>query len=424
MVSNTQVMLLAGGVGSRLNVLVGLRAKPAVPFGGIYRIIDFTLSNIMNSGLERVGILTQYKPLSLMSHIGSGKAWDFEGRNRGIKILPPHTGEKDSDWYKGTADALRQNMDYLTRYDPEQILIVSGDHIYYMDYAPMIAFHKQIQADLTVAMMKVPKEQMIHFGVAEVDGQGRIKGWEEKPKKPKGALASLGIYVFRTPYLLKALRDPSAMDFGQDLIPSVVKKDRVFAYPFSGYWRDVGTLAFYFEAHMDLLNPRSELNPEAWGVQTNLEEEGLQGDRPPVIIHKYARVTKSFISADTIIEGRVEGSVLSPGVRVGKGAQVLNSIIMHDCQIGAGTYLDRVIVDKKVRIGEKARIVGRADLPNREFAEQLKEGLTLIGKGASIPARIKIQGNTIIYPWVEEGDFPGLKMAEGQTVRPNKKNTN
>ncbi len=263
--SNTLVMLLAGGEGSRLNVLVEARAKPAVPFGGIYRIIDFTLSNIMNSGLERVGVLTQYKPLSLMSHIASGRSWDFEGRNRGIKILPPHTGEKDSDWYKGTADALRQNMEYLSRYDPEEILIVSGDHIYYMDYAPMIAFHRRNRADLTVAMMEVPKEQLIHFGTGQVDGHSRIIEWEEKPKEPKGNLASLGIYIFRTAYLLKVLQEPKAMDFGRDLIPLVIKKNRVFAYPFSGYWRDVGTLSFYYQAHLDLLNPRSGLNPESLG---------------------------------------------------------------------------------------------------------------------------------------------------------------
>ncbi|MBA4395662.1 MAG: glucose-1-phosphate adenylyltransferase, partial [Desulfobacca sp.] len=297
------------------------------------------------------------------------------------------------------------------------ILIVSGDHIYYMDYAPMIAFHKRRQADLTVAMMEVPRDQAIHFGIAQVDGAGRIVDWEEKPKKPKGNLASLGIYVFRTSYLLKALQNPSAMDFGHDLIPTAIKRDRVFAYPFSGYWRDVGTLAFYFAAHMDLLNPKSVLNPEAWGVQTNLEEEGLKGDRPPVIIQKGARVVQSFLGADTIIEGRVEQSVLSPGVRVGKGAQIINSIIMQDCQIGAKAYLNRVILDKKVQIGEQSRIVGQADLPNREFPGHLKEGLTLIGKGASIPPKTRIQGNTIIHPWVREGDFSGLLVGQGETVR-------
>jgi glucose-1-phosphate adenylyltransferase len=416
-VNNTLVILLAGGVGSRLNILVEVRAKPAVPFGGIYRIIDFTLSNIMHSGLERVGVLTQYKPLSLMSHIGLGKAWDFEGRNRGIKILPPHTGEKDSDWYKGTADALRQNMDYLTRYGQEDILIVSGDHIYCMDYAPMILFHRKNQADLTVATMEVPREQTVHFGIAQTGEGNKIMGWQEKPKDPKGTMASLGIYVFRSSYLLKALQDPESLDFGHHLIPRAVQSNRVFSYPFSGYWRDVGTLLFYYQAHMDLLNPGSGLYPEAWGVQTNPEEEGLKGDRPPVIIRRGARLVHSFISVDTIIEGRVEGSILSPGVRVEKGAQVLNSIIMHDCWIGSGAFLDRAILDKKVRIGEEARITGQSTVPNRKSPEQLKEGLTLIGKGASIPKKIIIQGNTIIYPRVDEADFRKRVLAEGETVR-------
>ena len=416
--SRTVVMLLAGGVGSRLNVLVEARAKPAVPFGGIYRLIDFTLSNIMNSGLERVGILTQYKPLSLMSHIGSGEAWDFEGRTRGIKILPPHTGKKDSDWYKGTADALRQHLDYLTRYDPEQILVLSGDHIYFMDYTPMINLHRAQKADLTVAMMEVPIQEAVHFGTGIVNGQGWIVDWEEKPKKPRSNLASLGIYVFRTDYLLDALRVPQTLDFGKDLIPSAVKKDRVLLYPFTGYWRDVGTLAFYFEAHQDLLNPASGLNPEAWGIQSNPEEEGLRGDRSPVIVHKKPKVNRSILSNDTIIEGQVIGSILSPGVRVGQGARVLNSILMHDCQVEAGAFLNRVIMDKKGRVGRKAYLNGQATIPNREFPEQLHEGLLVIGKGAQVPPGIRIQGNSIVYPWIKEDDFSGDEVAEGMTIRP------
>jgi len=417
--SRTLVMLLAGGEGSRLNILVQARAKPAVPFGGIYRIIDFTLSNIMNSGLERVGVLTQYKPLSLMSHIGTGRSWDLEGRNRGIKILPPHTGDKDSDWYKGTADALRQNLDFLTRYDPENVLVVSGDHIYYMDYNPMILFHRRNRAHLTVAMMPLPKDQLRHFGTAQTDGEGRIREWEEKPREPKGTLASLGIYVFRTDYLLQALQEPSTMDFGRDLIPWAVKKDRVFAFPFSGYWRDVGTLAFYFQAHQDLLDPHSVLNPEAWGIQANLEEEGMLGDRPAVMVGKNARVVRSFLSPDTVIEGEVEGSVFSPGVRVGKGARVVDSIVMHDTVIEEGAHLERVIVDKRVRIGKRCRISGRSSVPNREFPGQLKEGLTLIGKGASIPPKTEIGGNVIIFPWVKERDFQDRRVKAGETIKIN-----
>jgi glucose-1-phosphate adenylyltransferase len=416
--SRTVVMLLAGGIGSRLNVLVEARAKPAVPFGGIYRLIDFTLSNIMNSGLERVGILTQYKPLSLMSHIGSGQAWDFEGRTRGIKILPPHTGKKESDWYKGTADALRQNLDYLTRYDPEQILILSGDHIYYMDYTPMINLHRTRKADLTVAMMEVPIGEAVHFGTGIVNKQGWIVDWEEKPKKPRSNLASLGIYVFRTDYLLEALRVPQTMDFGKDLIPLAVKRDRVLLYPFTGYWRDVGTLAFYYEAHQDLLNSASGLNPEAWGTQSNPEEEGHQGDRPPVIIHNRAMVHQSILSNDTVIEGEVIGSILSPGVRIGKGARVVNSILMHDCQVEAGAFLNRVIMDKKGRVGRKARLDGQAVLPNREFPEQLREGLLVIGKGAAVPAGLHLKGNTIVYPWIREKDFSETDLEEGATIKP------
>jgi glucose-1-phosphate adenylyltransferase len=416
--SATLVMLLAGGVGSRLSLLVSARAKPAVPFGGNYRIIDFTLSNIMNSGLERVGVLTQYKPLSLMNHIGSGRAWDLTGRTRGITILPPQTGKKDSDWYKGTADALRQNLDFLTRYDTEQILVVSGDHIYYMDYIPMIAYHRRKKADVTVAMREVPWDQAIHFGIGQKDENGRIIHWEEKPKEPKSNLASIGVYLFRTEYLLKVLTETQAIDFGQHVVPQGIGQDRVFAYPFSGYWRDVGTLAFYFEAHQELLDPASGLNPESWGIQTNLEVEGLRGDRPPIFIRQGARVSRSFLSAGVVIEGRVEGSILSPGVRVKKGAQVLNSIILHDGEIGAGAVLNRVILDKKVVIGEKARVDGRSAVPNREFPAHLSEGITLIGKKAFIPPGLVVKGNCLLFPDLKGEDYPGGVIEEGMTVRP------
>jgi glucose-1-phosphate adenylyltransferase len=416
--TKTLVMLLAGGVGSRLNILVAYRAKPAVPFGGIYRIIDFTLSNIMNSGLERVGVLTQYKPLSLMNHIGSGRAWDLEGRTRSITILPPQTGKKDSDWYKGTADALRQNLDFLIRYEPENILVVSGDHIYYMDYGPLIGYHHRNRADVTVAMREVPWDQAGHFGIGRMDAGGRIDQWEEKPKVPQSNLASRGIYLFRTDYLLRVLTETGVVDFGQHVIPRAIERDRVFAYPFSGYWRDVGTVAFYFEAHRELLDSASGLNPEAWGIQTNLEEEGLKGDRPPIFIHRGAKVRRSILSPGAVIEGRVEGSILSPGVRVEKGAQVLNSIILHDGEIGAGALLDRVILDKKVVVGAGVRITGQAQVPNHEFPTHLSEGITLVGKGTVIPPGLRVKGNCLFYPGLRAGDFPDAVIEEGMTVRP------
>jgi glucose-1-phosphate adenylyltransferase len=416
--SKTMVMLLAGGVGSRLNILVAHRAKPAVPFGGQYRIIDFTLSNIMNSGLERVGVLTQYKPLSLMNHIGSGRSWDLEGRTRSITILPPQTGKKDSDWYKGTADALRQNLDFLTRYDNENILVVSGDHIYYMDYGPMIGYHQRNRADVTVAMREVPWDQASHFGIGRMDAEGRIDQWEEKPKVPQSNLASMGIYLFRTDYLLKVLTETGVIDFGQHVIPQAIDRDRVFAYPFSGYWRDVGTVAFYFEAHQEMLDPASGLNPEAWGIQTNLEEQGLKGDRPPIFIHRGAGVRRSILAPGAVIEGRVEGSILAPGVRVKKGARVLNSIIMHDGEIGGDAVLDRVILDKKVTVGDRTRITGQSPIPNQEFPTHLSEGITLIGKRTVIPAGLTVKGNCLFFPGLRAGDFEREVIEDGTTVRP------
>ncbi len=299
----TLVMLLAGGVGSRLNILGAARAKPAVPFGGLYRIIDFTLSNAMNSGLSTVGVLTQYKPLSLMEHIGTGEPWDFIGRSRGAKILPPRTGQQDSDWYKGTADAVRQNIDFIESHAPARVLILSGDHIYKMDYAALLDFHEQRHADLTIGMMTVPREETHHFGIGITGEAGQIIEWEEKPQNARSDLASMGIYAFETEYLLRILRSESEHDFGKHIIPAAIAGDRVFAYRFSGYWRDVGTLRAYWEANMDLLNPDSGLNIDTWGLRTNVEEEGRLGDRPPAFIARGAAVKRSVLSPGCRVSG-------------------------------------------------------------------------------------------------------------------------
>ncbi len=416
---DTLVMLLAGGVGSRLNVLVEARAKPAVPFGGIYRIIDFTLSNVMNSGIDNVAVLTQYKPLSLMEHIGTGAPWDFIGRGRGAKILPPRTGRKDSDWYKGTADAIRQNMDYINSHPAREVLVLSGDHIYYMDYQAMIQFHRRRKADLTVAMMTVPMDQIKHFGTAIADPKGRICEWEEKPRLPRTNLASMGIYVFKTTYLLSVLQGSSEHDFGKHIIPLAIKEDSVYAYPFEGYWRDVGTLDAYWKANMDLLDPASGLNPEAWGVKPNLEEAGLLSDRPPVQILPGAEVADCVISAGCIIEGRVEHSVLSPGVYVAKGALVKDSIVMHECQIMAGSHLEKAVLDKRVQTGKNVIIgLGPKDVPNQEFPDQLFTGLTIIGKQSLLPSNVRIGPNSIIYPGCIESDFDKEEVLPGSVIRP------
>jgi glucose-1-phosphate adenylyltransferase len=410
-------MLLAGGVGSRLNILAHARAKPAVPFGGLYRIIDFTLSNASNSGLTNIGVLTQYKPLSLMEHIGGGEAWDFIGRMRGAKILPPRTGEKDSDWYKGTADAIRQNMDYVLSHNPERVIVLSGDHIYHMDYSRMLDYHKSQKADLTIGMMRVPWEETHHFGIAIVDDDNRLTAWEEKPKKASNNLASMGIYVFNTDFLSYCLREIPEHDFGKNVISTVIRTHKVQAYLFEGYWRDVGTLYSYWNTNMDLLRPHSGLNLSAWKVFTNLEEEGRRGDRQPTRIMASASVANSFISQGCVIEGEVANSILSPGVKILRGAKVTNSVIMHDAVIEAGAQVDRVIADKLSHFGSQSQVgVGNGKKANRRFPDHLKEGLTVVGKGAQIPAKIKIGTNCIVYPQVGADDFSAEEIADGETI--------
>ncbi len=410
-------MLLAGGVGSRLNILAAYRAKPAVPFGGLYRIIDFTLSNAKNSGLVNVGILTQYKPLSLMDHIGNGEAWDLMGRMRGAKILPPRTGAKDSDWYKGTADAIRQNIDYMQNFDSERVLILSGDHIYHMDYSRMVAFHMNRGADLTIAMMRIPIDQAYHFGIGITNENDQIVDWEEKPKKAKSDLASMGVYVFNTDFLFHCLNTSTEHDFGKNIIPYAIANHRVFAYPFSGYWRDVGTLHAYWDANMDILRPDSGLDISTWQTYTNLEEEGRSGDRPPTRISARAKVENSFISQGCVIEGAVTNSVLSPGVIIEKGACVENSVLLHDCIVKEGAQLSYVIADKLSYFGRSCKVgYGDRTKPNRKNPDHLKEGLSVVGKMARVPENLSIGSNCIIHPKVTESCYAGKDVSDGQTI--------
>ncbi|MBU0675733.1 MAG: NTP transferase domain-containing protein [Proteobacteria bacterium] len=397
----TVVLLLAGGVGSRLNNLVQTRAKPAVPFGGLYRIIDFSLSNVMNSGLTQVGVLTQYKPLSLMRHLRSGEAWDFTGRTRGVKILPPRTGAKDSDWYQGTADAVRQNIDFLKAHPSKEVLILSGDHIYQMDLEQMIEFHRAKKADVTVAMMEVDLDKIHQFGTGITDDEGRIVEWEEKPEHPRTNLASMGIYVFDTAYLLETLsRDRREIDFGMHIIPRAIEQDQVFAYPFHGYWRDVGTIQALWEANMDILREDADISPEGWGIRSNPETDGNIADRCPARFATGCRVSGSMIAAGCVIEGEVVNSVLSPGVVVRAGASVRDSVVFTDCLIAQGAKVDLAILDKRVRIGVDA-IVGIGedkDCTNRLYPKHLYTGISLIGKDAWIGDRCKVGRNAIIQP--------------------------
>ncbi len=413
----TVAFLLAGGMGSRLNILGWMRAKPAVPFGGSYRIIDFTLTNAMRSGISIIGILTQYRPYSLMQHIANGEAWDMIGRKRAIKILPPSTGINDNDWYRGTADAVRQNLSFAERYDAGQIVILSGDHIYNMNYAPMIEFHQKQGAALTIAMMRVPWEETNQFGLAILDDDNRIVEWQEKPKDAKTNLASMGVYVVDYQFLKSALEKSSGHDFGKNIIPEALKTRDVYAYLFDGYWADVGTLRAYWKSNMDVLRPDSGLELNAWKVRTNMEEEGLVGDRPPLKISRSAKVRNALVSCGCYIEGKVINSILSPGVRVEKGASVVDSVIMHDSLIEKNASLFEVIADKRTVFGAGCSLGnGTVERPNEKFPDHLYSGLTIVGKKAAVPASVSLLRNTLIEPRVMADSFEDIRFRCGSYI--------
>jgi glucose-1-phosphate adenylyltransferase len=416
--NDTAVLLLAGGVGSRLNILVSHRAKPAVPFGGIYRIIDFTLSNIANSRLADVAVLTQYKPLSLMGHIGNGSSWDLSGRSRSTKILPPKTGEKEWDWYRGTADAVRQNMDFFNSGNFKNVLVLSGDHIYHMDYRSLLRFHHEHRAKVTISMIEVPWEETNQFGTGVINKQHRIIEWEEKSPQAKSNLASMGIYVFDRDYLIELLEATKEVDFGYHIIPNALHEGNVFAYPFNGYWRDVGTVQAYWDANMDILDASAGLSPEAWKTMSNLSTKGFSYDRPPIKVTKTGRIINSVISPGCTISGKVENCILSPGVIVEEGASVKDSVVMHDTVIKEESQVERSIIDKKVFIGKKSHIgIGDSATVNKYFPDNINTGLTLIGKYAIIPEYITIGTNCVIYSMVDESDYCSLQVADGENLQ-------
>jgi glucose-1-phosphate adenylyltransferase len=404
----TLAMILAGGKGTRLTVLANKRAKPAVPFAGKYRIIDFPLSNCTNSGITTVGVVTQYRPRSLQDHIRNGAPWDLDRMNGGAWILQPYLGRMDSDWYDGTADAIFQNLDFIRNSRPEYVVILSGDHIYKMDYSRMVQFHQDHKADVTVATLKVSLEEASRFGIVQTDSEYRVLQFDEKPKEPKGTLASMGIYVFNYDTLVRVLLDDakneaSSKDFGKDIFPKMLADDlRVFAYPYSEYWVDVGTVQSYWEAHMDLLQdtPPLDLLDRDWIIHTRSEE------RPPVNIRTGATVNHSLITDGCTIEGTVEYSILSPGVRVARGAVVKQSIILPDTVIEAGAVVDKCIIDKNTVIGRFAHIGYGADYtPIKEMG--MNTGITVVGKGTRIPAEIKIGRNVVIGSDLDESHFNG-----------------
>ena len=408
--------ILAGGVGSRLCLLSERRAKPAVPFGGKYRIIDFTVSNCVNSGISDIGVLTQYRPTSLHEHIGTGRPWDLDRSRGGIQILQPSLGTLQSDWYQGTADAIFRNLVHLRRRRIEDVLILSGDHVYKMDYNILYAFHAAHGAAATVAVTEVPEDAVSSFGILEADAAGRVVGFKEKPQRSDSRLASMGVYLFDRDSLIRWLAEDAGLassshDFGQDLLPRLVARgERVYAYRFQDYWQDVGTLDSYYQSNLAFLNDPAplKLDDPDWVIHTQ------SADRPPVRFEHGARVERSLIANGCVVQGRVERSVLFPGVTVSRDAVVRDSIVMQDTFLGRGAVVDRAILDKDVDVGEGAIVgMGEATVPNRACPEHLSSGLVVIGKGACLPAGLTVGRNSRIGAFVTSEGFSGAVPAGG-----------
>jgi glucose-1-phosphate adenylyltransferase len=410
----TRAVILAGGEGSRLGVLTQKRTKPAVPFAGKYRIIDFPLSNCVNSGIFDVMVLAQYRPQSLMEHISSGAPWDlnrdFTG---GIRILTPYKARNDSDWYAGTADAVQQNFGFVKKDSPDLVLILSGDHIYTMDYEPMISFHLDHHADVTVGTIRVPIEEASRFGVLAANNKYRITSFVEKPQNPPDNLVNMGVYLFNRELLDKVLwkdkQDPkSSHDFGRDIIPGLIRaKARVFAYPYTGYWMDVGTVESYWQAHMDMLSPQPALKlyNRSWIIHTRTEE------RPPARLPASAQVYASMVCDGCYIgaDARVESSVLSPGVVVRPGAVVRESILLTDCVVESGCVIERAILDKYVVVGPNCQIGGGVASSDIKVA--------IVGKNSRVPEGSVLEPNGGIGTDVAEDDFDEKTIRAGQFIQ-------
>lgn len=406
-------MLLAGGQGSRLGVLTARVAKPAVAFGGKYRIIDFPLSNCVNSGVDTVGVLTQYEPLRLNSHIGTGLPWDLDKRDGGVTVLPPYEKSKDSEWYSGTANAIYQNMAYMEQYHPDYVLILSGDHIYKMDYEEMLECHRRNQAEVTIASMPVPWEEASRFGILVTDDNRKITAFEEKPAHPRSNLASMGIYIFNWEILrdaLIALSDVPGCDFGKHIIPYCFEKtENIYTYEFNGYWKDVGTLSSYWQANMELVDlvPEFNLYEEFWKIYTR--EEAL----PPLYMAKGASAERSIISEGASIYGTVSHSVLGPSVLVEEGAVVRDSILMRGVKIGKNARIEKAIVAENTEIGEGCVLgegtFAESQLDTRVYASDL----VTVDENSYIPPGVSVGKNTAISGHTLPEDYPGERLPDG-----------
>ena len=409
-------MLLAGGQGSRLGVLTQKVAKPAVSFGGKYRIIDFPLSNCINSGVDTVGVLTQYQPLRLNSHIGIGIPWDLDRNVGGVTILPPYERSKGSDWYTGTANAIYQNLEDMESYNPDYVLILSGDHIYKMDYEVMLEYHKANNADVTIACMPVPIEEASRFGIVITDENNRITEFEEKPANPRSNLASMGIYIFSWKALKEALiamSEEPGCDFGKHVIPYChEKQERIFAYEYNGYWKDVGTLGSYWEANMELIDiiPEFNLYEEYWKIYTKSDII------PPQYVAADAVIDRSIIGEGTEVHGTITNSVIGAGVTIEPGAEVHDSIIMRDCHIKAGAKVNKAIVAEDTTVGEGSELGVGEYAPSKYDPKVYQFDLVTIGEHSVIPDHVKIGKNTAISGVTTPEDYTDGALASGDYI--------
>ena len=409
-------MLLAGGQGSRLGVLTSNLAKPAVAFGGKYKIIDFPLSNCINSGVDTVGVLTQYRPLRLNQHIGIGIPWDLDRNIGGVTVLPPYEKSDNSEWYTGTANAIYQNLEYMESYNPEYVLILSGDHIYKMDYEVMLDFHKANNAEVTIAVMPVPIEEASRFGIMIADENHRITEFEEKPEHPRSNLASMGIYIFNWKTLKEALiamADQPALDFGKHVIPYCHEKGApLYAYEFTGYWKDVGTLSSYWEANMELIDivPEFNLYEEYWKIYTKSEIQ------PPDYIAGDSVVERSIIGEGSDIYGEVYNSVIGCGVTIGKGTVIRDSIIMNQTQIGEGCEINKAIIAENVVVGNQVKLGVGEETENDTAPHIYNHGLVTIGEKSVIPDGISVGKNSVISGVTAAADYEDSQLASGKTL--------
>lgn len=409
-------MLLAGGQGSRLGVLTSKVAKPAVAFGGKYRIIDFPLSNCINSGVDTVGVLTQYQPLKLNSHIGIGIPWDLDRNIGGVTVLPPYEKSTHSEWYTGTANAIYQNLAYMETYNPDYVLILSGDHIYKMDYEVMLDFHKQNNAECTIAVMPVPMEEASRFGIMITDQKRKIIDFEEKPANPRSNLASMGIYIFNFKTLKEALlqmADQPALDFGKHIIPYCHKNEAsLYAYEFNGYWKDVGTLESYWQANMELIDivPEFNLYEEYWKIFTKSEI------LPPQYFSESSVIEKSIVGEGSEIYGRVYNSVIGCGVVIEEGSEIRDSIIMNHVTIGKNCRINKSIVAEDTIIEDEVSMGISEEVSNEEFPHIYNHGLVCVGEKSRLPKGVTIGKNSCIYGITKVDDYKDMHLESGKNL--------